>query len=736
VTVPAVWAVDAWYLPLSDETDHGLIIAADHGQLSSYHPGDWVVATGTIVRRGGMPVLRPLSIERERSGAPRPPKQATLEELASFRYLGAYVVTEGRVRSTGTNAGGDLLTIADRDSEITIFLPRMRSQSRTGLLEFSAGDRVRVSGISTQYAPLPPYDRAFQVLVPEVDAVVLLERGAFFPPFLLVTSLVAAALVLAVWWLREHRVKAHRQTARLLNSLSEEIISAASPGEILTKLAHAVPEISGATHVRLYIYNRKSRALDRVASPVDPDPLSVSIESPMGPLPTGAALCYRNRTLLNIPDTRRSPFFKSTPKSELPRSVMFVPMMSQSEVMGVLEIDNQERIRYFTHEEQAAAQHLANQVATALKLQEQQSIREQLFRSERLAATGQLISGVANELRTPLETILALSKSLLEQGHDGFTERQLRLMAAEAQRAGEIVSRLVSFGRAEDSEARLIEINGLIASLKRFREREWKAAGITLTVHLSRDALYTLGAQGQLEQVFLNLLLHAEQAVMDSADKVISIDTSAVGSRILIEIAYSTSDMLGETWGARAGADASALGIGVSRGIIQSHGGEIRTSRPSARMRRFEVDLPLAVEAQAARQRPAVPRGRQLTALVVDPDATLQRELVTLLSQREYRVVPVSAAEQGIDIVRRLHFDIVFCSVRLPGLNWLEFADRVRDEVNAFVLMTDGFEVDMARAFRSGDGFVIRKPVDVVELDNVLGEVEARLDAGISAGDR
>ena len=564
----------------------------------------------------------------------------------------------------------------------------------------------------------------------------LLERGSLFPPFLLVTALVGIALILAVWWWREHRVKTQRHTSRVLNTLSEDIISASSPGDILAKLAHVIPEVSGATDVRLYIYNRKTRALDRIASAAAPDPLSVSIESPMGPLPTGAALCYRNHTLLNIPDTRRSPFFKSTPKSDLPRSVMFVPMMSQSDVMGVLEVDNAERIRSFTHEEQAAAQHLANQVATALKLQEQQSIREQLFRSERLAATGQLISGVANELRRPLETILALSKSLLEQSEDGLSARQIRVMTAEAQRASEIVSRLVSFGRAEDTDARLVEINDLISSLKRFREREWKAFGINLTVHLSHDSLYTLGAQGQLEQVFLNLLVHAEQSVIESAEKVISIDTSAIGSRILIEIAYSATESAGESWGPRTGSDPNALGIGVSRGIIQSHGGELRASRPSPRMRRFEVDLPLAVEAQAARPRPAAARNRQLTALVVEPDAKLQRDLVTLLSEREYRVVPVSSAEQGIDIVRRLHFDVAFCSARLNGLNWVEFADRVQDDINAFVLITDGYDVDVGRVFGGDSGFVLRGPVDGAELDRVLGEVETRLDAHISANDR
>ena len=124
---------------------------------------------------------------------------------------------------------------------------------------------------------------------------------------------------------------------------------------------------------------------------------------------------------------------------------MFLPLLSQNDVLGVLEVGNARRLGYFSLEEQAAAQHLANQVAASLKLQEQQTIREQLFRSEKLAATGQLISGVASELRAPLDSILQLSTSLAAYGRNPIPERELRMLAGESQRASEIVARLVSF---------------------------------------------------------------------------------------------------------------------------------------------------------------------------------------------------------------------------------------------------------------------------------------------------
>jgi signal transduction histidine kinase len=728
VSAPAGWAVDTWYLPIQDQQDYGLVLAGERLQLSGLRPGDSVTATGLLSRRAGMPVLRLSSITRDSSGSPPQPKSVPLAELAGFRYIGVLVTTEGRVTFTGVNTGGEMLSLAERDSALTVFLPRQRVDAPASFAGYNVGDRVRVTGISTQYCPLPPYTRSFQILVSAAGAVTLVERGALVPPFLLVIAGVGIAIILAVWWIREHRLRAQRQTMRTLNALSEDIVAASSPGEILAKLSEAIPGVSGATGVRLYIVNRKARTLERVPSATDPEPLSVSVDASLGPLPTGAALCYRNRTLLNIPDTRRSPFFKSKLKSDLPRSVMFVPMVAQTEVMGVLELYKSDRVLYFTQEEQTAAQHLANQVATSLRLQEQHSMREQLFRSEKLAATGQLISGIANQLRAPLEMILAVSRTLLAEPLPPAAERQTRVLSAEAQRASEIVARLVSFGRAEDAEPKLVEVNSILGSLQRFREREWKSLGITVRSRLSHDPLHTVGAQGQLEQVFLNLLVHAEQSVIDCPEKTITIETSSIGKRILVEISYSGPELASDSPG-EDGFGSNELGVGVARGIVQTHGGELRLLRSSPKLNRFEVELPLAGDARAARPK-RTQRARQLTALVVEPDASLQRGLVAELSEREYRVVPVSTAEEGIDLVQRLRFDIVLCSVRLPGLNWVEFSERIRDHVGVFVLMTDGYDVDLARAFRSGEGLVLSKPVQAANIERVLTEAEARVERG------
>jgi signal transduction histidine kinase len=552
---------------------------------------------------------------------------------------------------------------------------------------------------------------------------------AVLPAPLLLSALAAIVLLLCVWWIRERRLNAQRRSMRAFHALSEAIIAAASPGEIAEKLMRVLPTITQATAVRLYLLNRRIASLERVPAPGEPEPMAVSIETPPNGLPGGAVACFRNRLPLNIPDVRRSPFVKTAGKPHLPRSAMFVPLFAQHDVVGVLELSNARKPGYFTPEEQAAAQHLANQVAASLKLQEQQSMREQLFRTEKLAATGQLISGVASELRAPLESIVQLANSLTAYRGRVAPERDLRLLAGESQRASEIVSRLVSFARPEDAAARLVDVNALVGGLMEFRAPEWKALGLRVQNRLSPEPAPILGAQAQMEQVFLNLLVHAEQRAAEAATTALTVSSSIIAQRVLVEITYSTS-LTEERKGAEVdpftagnASEEGALGLGVCRGIVQNHGGEMRF-RAQSGTACFEVDLPVAQadregSASAETRKPA----RPLTIMLVDSGG--QRQLLGMLGARGHRVVPV-AFEEAVELAQRLRFDAVLLAARPGGPNWSELQERVRNHVPAFVLVSDGNDPELAQSVEKSEGHLLVRPIQESDLARVLRTIEER----------
>src|SRR5579864_4198378 len=540
VAAAPVWALDTSYIALRDASDHGLILRANENRLKElggpFAPGDWIEVDGTLEAIAGAPMLVPSAIRRLKHEAPPEPSEASLSDLNGFRDLGLIVRTSATVTRVADNLGGKTLELADRGTTISVFLPH-RPNSRD--LHVRPGQHVRLTGLATQYSLDPPHDDGFQIVLASPGAVEIVESGFSLTPLAIAGLLGGIVALFGLWWLREHRQGTQRRSMRAFHALSEEIIAAASPSEIAEKLVNVLPSVTQATAVRLYLFHRRSKSLERVPTREHPEPMAVPLDSPPEGLVSGAVLCFKNRTLLNVPDVRRSPLAKSTGNKNLPRSAMFLPLMAQNECLGVLEVGNARRIGYFTVEEQAAAQHLANQVAASLKLQDQVTVREQLFRSEKLAATGQLISGVASELRAPIESILQLATSLSAYGGRAIPERDLRMLAGESQRASEIVSRLVSFSHPDDQEARPVDVNALVTSLMEFRDPEWKTLGLRTHNRLATDPALVIGAQGQLEQVFLNLLVHAEQCAADTPAKTIAAASTVLGGRLLIEISYS-----------------------------------------------------------------------------------------------------------------------------------------------------------------------------------------------------
>jgi len=543
--------------------------------------------------------------------------------------------------------------------------------------------------------------------------------AAHVPSWLWTLLLCAAAAVAGAFWARAGHRRAQRRANRILHALSESITAASSPAEIAARLAEMLPSVSHASSARLFLHSHATKSLDYVPTAEDPDPMAIPVEAPPEGLARGLVKCFLTRTTVHIPDVRRNPLVSAGWQPGVARSVMFVPLLAQQDRIGVLEVASVKRVGYYSREDQAAVQHLCNQVASSLKLQEQRTVREQLFRSEKLAASAQLISGVADELNEPLGAIAQVAESLAGR-EDSPTPEEIRQIAAECHRASDILARLISFAHPDSASARAVDVSALIAGLVHFREGEWRARGLRVQNRLASEPAPVLGSRGQLEQLFLSLLIDAEQYATNAADRVLSLASSRMGGKIVIEIHYS-SDAPREAMA--EGGD--RLGLDVCRGIAATYGGEIRVVSAGSSAG-FEVDLPLMASADP-RAATASPRKstRTMTLLVVDSDAASQRQLVGMLAARGHRVIP-APAEQAADLAPRMRFDGIFWAVRSGGPKWSDQQDRIRPAVPAFVLVSDGYDRDLAHSLEGSGGFLLARPLEAAELDRALEAMEAR----------
>src|SRR4029079_12348470 len=155
-----------------------------------------------------------------------------------------------------------------------------------------------------------------------------------------------------------------------------------------------------------------------------------------------------------------------------------------------------------------------------------------------LAAIGQLVSGVAHELNNPLASVMAFSQLVLTTAsHDAAREDALQTIHAEAKRAAKIVSNLLTFARQHPPQRTTTFVNDVLSTVLEMRRYALRMHGVELEERLDPDVPAIWADQFQLQQVFLNLIGNAEQALRGwHGDQRISVSTAVRAGRILVTV--------------------------------------------------------------------------------------------------------------------------------------------------------------------------------------------------------
>ncbi len=220
--------------------------------------------------------------------------------------------------------------------------------------------------------------------------------------------------------------------------------------------------------------------------------------------------------------------------------------------------------------------------------------------AQRLAATGKLAAGVAHEINNPLGGMINAARRLEPAVAEGGRERgYLDLINEGLKRIGRIVKQMTQFQRASP-ELSSVDVRRALEDALRFAEHRLK--GVKVEREISEELPPVLGDRHGLEQVFLNLILNAADAVRDSDAKRITVRASASGPRLVVEVEDTGCGMSPQERDAafdifhttkRAG-EGSGLGLPVAHSIVESHGGELRLQSSPGRGTRAVVVLPPA----------------------------------------------------------------------------------------------------------------------------------------------
>ncbi len=237
------------------------------------------------------------------------------------------------------------------------------------------------------------------------------------------------------------------------------------------------------------------------------------------------------------------------------------------------------------------------------------NLEEQLRLSEKMAAIGLLAAGVAHEVNTPLTGISSFTQMLLDRSDPANPDTHL-LEKIEQQtfRAAKIVNSLLNLSRPSSGETRVIDLNVAVSDVLALLEHQFRTHKVQVRRHLEGPSVLVRGVEYKLQQVFLNLFLNARDAMPRGGW--LSVTTAISGDEALVEVADTgvgiPSEHLARIYDpfftTKAEGRGTGLGLSVTYGIVQEHGGTLTCDSNPQHGTRFRLVLPLAESAMASEQ--------------------------------------------------------------------------------------------------------------------------------------
>jgi signal transduction histidine kinase len=422
-------------------------------------------------------------------------------------------------------------------------------------------------------------------------------------------------------------------------------------------------------------------------------------------------------------DTRVDPNY--FPLFDNVRCELIVPIIVEERVWGLINLDGLTPDA-FDDSTLSTVALLAELAAFAIKLRldltEQERLQRHLIQSEKLASLGETIAGIAHEINNPLTSILSNAQLLALRRGGPADEASINSIVLEAKRTADLVKNLLAFSRKESKKREVIGVNELIkqaVNLKRYQLRVNNIQLISEPCEISYPVLVT--AQ-QMQQVLLNLLNNAEQAIAKTEHPgIIRVEGGRRGDTVFITVTdngngipahvlpfifdpFFTTKNLGEGTG---------LGLSIAHTLIENHGGTISAkSEPGNTV--FTIELPMArspkmpAESKETQPLPTPPTKKMKRlgrVLVVDDETAIVDAICEFLDLQNVTTDKANDGEEALKLLNVNRYDAIISDIRMPGVDGPQLYERAvamdSEYANRFLFMSGDLVRDSTQGFVS-----------------------------------
>lgn len=419
-------------------------------------------------------------------------------------------------------------------------------------------------------------------------------------------------------------------------------------------------------------------------------------------------------------------------------ALIFIPLVDEKRVMGAICLTFPD-IRGLTESEQRILSAFARQASMVIEnarlFRTVQESQAELVQSSKLAAVGTFAAGIAHEFNNLLAGMLGYAQLGLATDESDTKNESLKVVVDTCKRGKSITSSLLTFSRRQAPRRELADLCEAVEGTLTLMEIELKKFNIVVERMINPVPL-TICDAGQISQVFLNLLTNARDAMkpdggtlivtLDNDDKTIILAVRDTGSGIPDAIRDKIFEPFVTTKGALGGSatPGTGLGLSVSYGIVQSHGGTFEVASEIGKGTTMTMRLPILTDPFTALQVVDADQQTQeqlpaLRLLIVDDDQTIARSLQGLLQKAGHSAHIVADAVSALQQYRTDGFDMVLTDLQMPGMSGIELMGELRSydpDVTLLAFTGQAMDTQIEQARAAGALSVMRKPVEINEV--------------------
>jgi two-component system, cell cycle sensor histidine kinase and response regulator CckA len=377
----------------------------------------------------------------------------------------------------------------------------------------------------------------------------------------------------------------------------------------------------------------------------------------------------------------------------------------------------------------------------------QQDLEEQLRSARKLEAIGQLAGGVAHDFNNLLTVVLGNLQLLRLTSLDADQQESIGSIEAAAERAATITRQLLAIGRRQPSRPLSLSLNDSLRQLSGLLRR-MVPEHVKITTTLIDDLPSIVADPGQIDQVVLNLVANARDAMPDGGELCVETFTTtlqhpeqlpplAPGSYATLRVKDSGHGMSEETqermfepfFTTKSPTLGTGLGLATVYGIVKQHGGHIVVESAPGKGSSFSVYFPMSSEVVSSHERvaPKVAR-KHARLLLVDDDEAVRNVIATILRRAGHAVTVASSAEEALAAAAGLldGLDLLVTDVVMPGMSGVELARVLQGRSTTLkVLLFSGYPGRDGQLSGQPSVDYLAKPVAPKELldriDQLLG---------------